>query len=250
MRTLDCVSRRGTGQGWLQDDFRAQRARLLGSVHWLTRMRLIHHPNPASARKAVAYSRSSNNGGHGAFMFNTIDTPPRETHSSVTLVAWRPSRDLDFPEWAAVGRRLGAMGRCCQWTIGDWIRYGHAKFGERYAPAARITGYDVQTLMNMVHVASRFEVSRRRKSLSWSHHETVASLEPDQQEYWLDRAVAERFSVADLRLELRSSRRKRAQVQVSPSGPPIYMQAPKVLVTCPSCGGQFPAPANLGLVAR
>jgi len=142
------------------------------------------------------------------------------------------------------------MGRCCQWTIGDWIRYGHAKFGERYAPAARITGYDVQTLMNMVHVASRFEVSRRRKGLSWSHHETVASLEPDQQEYWLDRAFAERFSVADLRLELRTSRRKQApDLEVSSSAPTMYLRAQKVLVTCPTCGGEFPAPPNLRLVA-
>jgi len=183
-------------------------------------------------------------------MFDTIDSPRKEAPSSVTLVAWTPSRDLDFPEWAAVGRRLGAMGRCCQWTIGDWIRYGHAKFGERYAPAARITGYDVQTLMNMVHVASRFEVSRRRKALSWSHHETVASLEPDQQDYWLDRAAAERFSVADLRLELRTSRRKQASVlDVSSSAPTEYMQAQEVVLTCPTCGGEFPAPSNLRLVS-
>jgi hypothetical protein len=183
-------------------------------------------------------------------MFNTVDDPRKETPASFTLVAWRPSRDLDFPEWAAVGRRLGAMGRCCQWTIGDWIRYGHAKFGERYAPAAHITGYDVQTLMNMVHVASRFEVSRRRKGLSWSHHETVASLEPDQQDNWLDRAAAERFSVADLRLELRTNRRKQARLEVaSSSAPAMYMQTQKVVVTCPICGEEFPAPPNLGPVS-
>jgi hypothetical protein len=143
------------------------------------------------------------------------------------------------------------MGRCCQWTIGDWIRYGHAKFGERYAPAARITGYDVQTLMNMVHVASRFDVSRRRKGLSWSHHETVASLEPDQQDYWLDRAVTERFSVADLRLELRASRRKHTtKLDEDSCGPAtMYMRGQEVLVTCPTCGGEFPVPANLRLVS-
>lgn len=114
---------------------------------------------------------------------------------------------MEFPEWAEAGRRLGAMGRCSQWGLGDWIRYGNAKFGERYAWAARVTAYDSQTLMNMVYVASRFEISRRRENLSWSHHETLAALQPDEQDYWLDRAIADHLSVSDLRLELRTSRR-------------------------------------------
>jgi hypothetical protein len=162
-------------------------------------------------------------------------------------VAWSPNRDLDFPEWVADGRRLGAMSRCCQWTIGDWIRYGHARFGERYAPAAKITGYDVQTLMNMVHVASRFDISRRRENLSWSHHETVASLDIKQQEYWLDRAATDKLSIADLRLELRSTNRKRSRIQrqdISPASEKQLGPSPATVV-CPSCGEQFSPPARL-----
>jgi len=99
--------------------------------------------------------------------------------------------------------------------------------------------------MNMVHVASRFEVSRRRKNLSWSHHETVASLEPDQQDHWLDRAVADRLSVADLRLELRASRRGNTVAPNVPAGGlTAYKLAEKVILTCPKCGQQFPAPVN------
>lgn len=163
-----------------------------------------------------------------------------ESLSSITLVAWSPSRELGFPEWAAAGRRLGALGRCCQWTIGDWIRYGHAKFGERYAPAAQITGYDVQTLMNMVHVASRFGVSRRRKNLSWSHHETVASLEIDLQEYWLDRAAAEKLSIADMRIEIRAAKRQQQAVQASGDVPKQRHDHPQTAVAiCPRCGQSF-----------
>lgn len=173
-------------------------------------------------------------------MANATGNPPREALSSITLIAWTPRRDLGFPEWAAAGRRLGAMGRCCQWTIGDWIRYGHAKFGERYAPAAKITGYDVQTLMNMVHVASRFEISRRRKNLSWSHHETVASLEIDQQEYWLDRAIAEKFSIADLRTEVKASRR--AEATAARAASTGEQALPTVVAPlCPTCGQPMPS---------
>jgi hypothetical protein len=122
------------------------------------------------------------------------------------LVAWVPERELAAPEWAAAGRRIGAVGRGIQWLLGDWIAYGNLKFGERYARASKITGYDRQTLMNMVYVGSRFPISRRRENLSWSHHEALASLGIEEQERWLEQASADRWSVADLRTMLRSSR--------------------------------------------
>ncbi len=155
--------------------------------------------------------------------------------ASVTPVSWIPTRDLDLAEWTVAGRRLGAIGRCGQWGLGDWIRYGNAKFGERYSRAARITGYDVQTLMNMVYVASRFTISRRRENLSWSHHETLASLDPNVQDHWLDHAAAERLSISDLRLELRDWRRRSRK---NDDGEDNCTAAPRKLesVVCPNCG--------------
>jgi hypothetical protein len=125
------------------------------------------------------------------------------------------------------------MGRGSSWWVGDWIRYGNAKFGERYVRAAKITGYDVQTLTNMVYVASRFEISRRRENLSWSHHETVAALEPDEQGHWLNRAIAEKLSVSDLRLELRSSRPKTSAANDDES-------STADMLVCPCCGNEVP----------
>ena len=90
-------------------------------------------------------------------------------------VSWRPPRDIDFEEWARHGHRLGAAGRGASWWIGDWLNYGEATYGEHYARAAEITGYEVQSLMNMAYVASHFEISRRRERVSWSHHAELAS---------------------------------------------------------------------------
>jgi hypothetical protein len=153
---------------------------------------------------------------------------------SFTRVGWSPTADIGLDEWSAFGRRLGEIGRCSQWWLGDWIHYGNAKFGERYSRAAKLTGYDVQSLMNMVYVASRFETSRRREKLSWSHHATVASFDLGGQEYWLERAIAGRMSVADLRLESRSWRRA---LEASVDGPSSH-EAPDPVATlvCPSCG--------------
>jgi hypothetical protein len=178
----------------------------------------------------------------------TLGVPGKaESSSSITPVAWMPTREMGLAEWTAAGRRLGAMGRCGQWGLGDWIRYGNAKFGERYARAASITGYDVQTLMNMVYVASRFEISRRRENLSWSHHETLAALDPAVQDHWLDQAVTKRLSVSDLRLELRSAKRNGERLEngradnhhahdVEPHG--------SAGLVCPSCGHIMPLPAR------
>jgi hypothetical protein len=123
--------------------------------------------------------------------------------SGLSKVAWVPPRDLGQSEWLATGRRLGAIGRCSQWWIGDWIRYGTARWGEKYVEAARVTGYDVASLRNMAWVAAQFDLSLRSDKLSWSHHVLLAPLGAEEQRHWIEKAADERLSVADLRLELR-----------------------------------------------
>ncbi|MGB7686720.1 MAG: hypothetical protein WBL45_13165 [Solirubrobacterales bacterium] len=147
---------------------------------------------------------------------------------------------MDLAEWVAAGQNLGAMSRCSQWWLGDWIRYGNTKFGERYSRATAITGYDAQSLMNMVWVASTFEISRRREMLSWSHHEAVASLDAQQQERWLDLAGDRRLSVADVRTELRAARKGLAQINEEETE--IGFGEEEALI-CPRCGGVVPVAA-------
>jgi hypothetical protein len=124
-----------------------------------------------------------------------------------------------------------------QWLLGDWIAYGNQKFGERYARASKITGYDTQTLMNMVYVASHFPTSRRRENLSWSHHEALAALSPDEQDHWLDEAGRHRWSVSDLRMMVRLShkqdedKREKEDPQRTPRS---------TVVKCPRCGEEIP----------
>lgn len=150
-----------------------------------------------------------------------------------------PQRDLGHSDWLAAGRRLGAIGRCSQWWIGDWIRYGTARWGEKYAEAARVTGYDVASLRNMAWVASRFELSLRNDKLTWSHHVLLAPLGVDEQRAWLRRASEERLSVADLRLELRAlrdgggKRSGAATEAASGNGEPDV---------CPHCGHSLRSP--------
>jgi len=152
-------------------------------------------------------------------------------------VCWEPKVGLDIGEWAEVGRRLGSVGRNIQWLIGDWIAYGNERFGERYSRAANITGYDTQTLMNMVYVATHFPASRRRENLSWSHHEALAALDHEEQERWLDQVDRHRWSVSDLRTMLRMARKKSRELDNSeePAADPSLVR----VLSCPRCGEEI-----------
>jgi hypothetical protein len=169
-------------------------------------------------------------------------------------VGWAADPHLAYGDWLRQGSRLGMASRTAAWWIGDWVRYGAARYGAKYAVAARVTGYDRQTLMNMVYVASRFEFSRRRENLSFSHHAELAALDEDEQEWWLNQASAKKLSVRDLRDELSSlSARARADrgrsgetgrartLQRSDSVRSPAREAPDRIVTCPHCGERFAA---------
>ena len=180
----------------------------------------------------------------------TAATAGRPPAAELTHVGWLPGKEIGLAEWSAVGRRLGEIGRCSQWWLGDWIHYGNARFGERYTRAVKLTGYDAQSLMNMVYVASRFDISRRRENLSWSHHAAVAALEPDSQEYWLQRATADKLSVADLRAELRGRRQalQEGELETHPVGAVAETPSPsneaQLAVVCPTCGTTVPVPSS------
>jgi hypothetical protein len=169
-------------------------------------------PSPPSPAPVPSDSPSA---GHG--------TPDR-----TSPIAWHPLTELNNHEWIVTGRKLGAISRCSQWWIGDWVRYGSARWGERYTLAARITGYDGRTLRNMAWIASSFAPERRRHDLTWSHHACVASLDPAEQTHWLNRCLLERLSVADLRVELRTALRVRDDHASAIQ--------PVSSITCPRCG--------------
>lgn len=150
-------------------------------------------------------------------------------------LGWEPPDELDRPGWMALGASLAEFGRVNNWWVGDWIRYGAARWGERYVEAARITGLDGKTLRNIAYVAGCFDLSRRRDKLTWSHHAEVAALDPAQQDAWLDRALALRLSPADLRLEVRTWQKSLESSQET--GEDLATTEDNGdIVACPQCG--------------
>ncbi len=196
--------------------------------------------------------------------------PPsgRPLPACLTPTSWScdAKGSLDLREWAEHGRRLGGIGRAVGWWIGDWLRYGNLQFGDRYARASRITGYDVQTLMNMVYVATHFDISQRREKLSWSHHAQVCALPVQERERWLDFAEREHLSVRCLRDELRRAQQLAASRLAHDNGGSSKLDAPQAhgnqdarptregaagqAGVCPECGALLTGDAARPAVRR
>jgi hypothetical protein len=102
-----------------------------------------------------------------------------------------------------------------RWIIGDLLNYLMPKFcprdpasgqfkskeqSERAKLIFDVTGLAVGTLNNCSTVAFAFTISRRRETVSWSHHAELCGLSQQEQDKWLDRCERDRLSTRDLRV--------------------------------------------------
>lgn len=119
------------------------------------------------------------------------------------------ARGVGFNKWETIGQQLLSVTESTTWWVADWIAYGEQAFQDRYREAVQRTSLNYQTLRNYVWVARRFDLSRRRDSLSFGHHAEVAALEQPEQDYWLRKAEELTWSRNQLRNEVRHSLRLR-----------------------------------------
>lgn len=116
-------------------------------------------------------------------------------------VTGQPSYD----DWVAFGSVLNQVEGAVHWWIGDWVNYGEATYGEKYAEALEATPFAYSTLAHDACVAKEFGFCRRRQNLSWGHHVAVAGLAPKEQDRLLDLAEKEGLTRANLRALVRKS---------------------------------------------
>lgn len=124
-----------------------------------------------------------------------------------TKVGLNVKAGLDFDAWLAIGEALKYCDGNLMWWWGDWLNYGEREYGEKYSQALDVSGYNYSTLNNARWVSKKVQFTRRRVSLSWSHHLEVAQFEPEEQDLWLDAAEKEGLTRSDLRRHIRESRK-------------------------------------------
>jgi hypothetical protein len=123
-----------------------------------------------------------------------------------TRLGLRFAGPLSYEGWERAGEQISRIVSSSAWCLGDWIVVGQSQFTDRYKLVIEAVGLDYQTVRNYAWVARRFELSRRRDTLSFQHHAEVASMPPAKQDYWLDRAEEGGWSRNRLRQEIRNAR--------------------------------------------
>lgn len=137
--------------------------------------------------------------------------------------------DLRIEDWQALGRKLCVMEQRVQWWLGDWWAFGESHYGSRAKLVADgIFGRAYQTLANCASVARKFEPSRRREALPFSHHAEVVTLSAETAEAVLTEAAEKGWSVRDTRTEVL---RRRLAADLPPTAPTTPPPAPSVYKT-------------------
>jgi hypothetical protein len=87
--------------------------------------------------------------------------------------------------------------------LGDALTFGEAAYGEEFAQAIDLTRKVLQlsekSIKNASWICASIAPSLRRETLTFSHHEVVAPLDPEEQSEFLDQAESENLTVSALR---------------------------------------------------
>lgn len=122
-----------------------------------------------------------------------------------TPVGLQAEGDISRDDWELTGQLLQRVDASIQWLIGDWINAADAiNYGEAENFASEL-GFNVKTIYEYAYVSRKVEISIRMENLSFSHHQLVAAMEPEEQEKWLKRAAEEGISVAKLRAAIKEN---------------------------------------------
>jgi len=125
-----------------------------------------------------------------------------ESYCELTKTSLIFKREITKEEWMDGFNSLKKIEGCIQFWIGDFLAYRNQKWG-MYDDIAEETGMEVRTLREYKMVAENIKSGARAPELSYTHHREVASLTPEKQTEFLNKAVEEKLSVRDLREEIR-----------------------------------------------
>ena len=132
------------------------------------------------------------------------------TYFTLTEVGLEISGNPDIEDIMDYAQMLKVLdGTARQFAIGDLIasNWGRHEQGKRQLIAQVWPERAIGTLDNWASVARKIKFSRRRENLSFTHHQEIADLEPDEQADWLQWAIDEQASVSKLRLAIAEAKK-------------------------------------------
>lgn len=148
-----------------------------------------------------------------------------DSYCQLSRTALSFKREVTREEWQKVFDALNHIEGCVQFWIGDALKYREQKWG-MYDDIAEETGIEKRTLRQYKQIAEQVESGTRVPELSFTHHREVASLKPEKQKEFLQRAVDEELSVRELRSEIRKTEIKEEIILPSGKYKIIYADPP------------------------
>jgi len=119
--------------------------------------------------------------------------------------------ELPAADWWERFVILDIIARNAQWKIAEYLIYAREHYctttdewSDFKQSVAEQTNRAPHTLENYVSTGKQFLSDRVREELTFGHHDAVAGLDIDEQEYWLDEATANGWTVQRLRAALHS----------------------------------------------
>jgi len=121
------------------------------------------------------------------------------------IVAGKPT----FDQFQAATAFAQKAHKASSWWVADLVAYGETRsdWQERHDAVLEATGYAEKTVQNLKYIGENIHPSRRRDDVAFSVHSEVVSLEPKEQEGWLERAATEGWSQRELRSEIQAAKR-------------------------------------------
>lgn len=111
-----------------------------------------------------------------------------------------------FEEWAMAGAQFLKLNNRCPWALGDWLNCGEDEFGEKYSQGLEMTEYSYNTLKSYAWVCRQVGPEQRRiDELDFSHHRLVAKMDEAEQDFWLQKAIDNTWSVKTMEQEIKAT---------------------------------------------
>ena len=126
----------------------------------------------------------------------------------ITKTSLELDESISFKEYIQIGSFLNRIGASVLFWFGDWYNFSKAKQifqNEKSFWDEALKIYSERTIENAAYVCRRIEPSRRRENVSYSNHQVVAPLSPEDQDKWLREAEKHKYSVMELRKKIKDA---------------------------------------------
>ena len=133
-------------------------------------------------------------------MTNLVKIQTQTQQLQVTETSLELPEGLAINDYIEAGSKIHSLHKSTSWLLADLLSYGESHYNDQFSQVVEEWGYRPETLRNALYVANKWPKHRRRKELTFAHHQTLSSVDPEIADKMLEIAAVNGYSVAELRV--------------------------------------------------